>query len=66
MSRVVRWSKAVCATMSAPRPISLSQVSKTLANGLRASLFFCDVLATLHLRLEHKVDLGGAVEIREL
>jgi hypothetical protein len=52
--------------MSAPRPISLSQVSKTLANGLAADLFLCDVLAGLHLHLERKVDLERVVEIRDL
>jgi hypothetical protein len=52
--------------MSVPRPIFPPQEAKTLANGLSADLFFCDVLANPHLHLERKVDLEGVVEIREL
>jgi hypothetical protein len=62
----VRWSKAVCATLSKPGQMSPSRAAKTLANGLAADPFFCDVLANLHRRLEDKVDLEGVVEIRYL
>jgi hypothetical protein len=65
-ARVVRWLKAACATMSVPRPIFPPQAAKTLANGLAVDLLFCDVLASLHLHLQHKVDLEGVVEIRDL
>ncbi len=46
--------------------MSPSRAAKTLANGLVADLFFCDLLADLHLHLEHKVDLERVVEIRDL
>ena len=47
-------------------PMSPSRAAKTLANGVAADAFFCDVLANLHLHLEHKVDLERVVEIRDL
>jgi hypothetical protein len=62
----VRWSKAACAMLSEPSPMSPSRAAKALANGLGADLFFCDLLANLHLHLEHKVDLERVVEIRDL
>jgi hypothetical protein len=62
----VWWSKAVCATLGQPGPMSPSRAAETLANGLAADLFFCDVLANLHLHLEHKVDLEKGGEIRDL
>ena len=46
--------------------MSSPQAAKTLANGLAADLFFCDVLASLHRHLEHKVDLERVAEIRDL
>jgi len=63
---VVRWLKAACAMLSEPNPTSPPQAAKTLANGLAVDLFFCDVLASLHLHLGHKVDLEGVVGIRDL
>jgi hypothetical protein len=72
-ARVVRWSKAVCAVLSEPRPTPPSLAAKTVANGRAADLFFCDLFANLHLHLEqmvdlerHKVDLEGVVEVRDL
>jgi hypothetical protein len=65
-ARVVRWLKAACAILSEPSPTSPPQAAKTLANGLAVNPFFCDVLASLHLHLQHKVDLEGVVEIRDL
>jgi hypothetical protein len=62
----VRWSKAVCATLSRHGPMSPSRAAKTLANGLAADPFFGDVLASLHPHPEHKVDLERVVEIRDL
>ena len=53
-------------TLSQPGPMSPSRAAKTLANGLAADLFLCDVLAGLHLHLERKVDLERVVEIRDL
>jgi hypothetical protein len=60
----MRWSK--CVTLSQPGPMSPSRTAKTLANGLAAEPLFGDVLANLHLHLEHKVDLERVVEIRDL
>ncbi len=37
-----------------------------LANRTAPDAFFCDALANLHLRLEHKVDLERIAEIRDL
>ena len=65
-ARVVRWLTAACAMLSEPSPMSSPQEAQTLANGLAVDLFFCDVLASLHLHLKHKVDLEGVVEIRDL
>jgi hypothetical protein len=65
-AKVGAWSKVACATLSVLGPISLPQVAKTLADGLGADLFFCDVLASLHRHLAHKVDLEGVGEIRGL
>jgi AcrR family transcriptional regulator len=60
----VRWSNTVCAALPAPDLTSPSGVAETLANGLAADPLFCDLLANLHLHLEHEVDLDRVVEIR--
>ena len=60
----VRWSNTVCAALREPGPMSPSRVADTLANGLAADPLFCDLLANLHLHLEHEVDLDMVVEIR--
>ena len=60
----VRWSNTVCAALREPGPMSPSRVADTLANGLAADPLFCDLLANLHLHLEHEVDLDRVVEIR--
>ena len=44
--------------------MSPSRVAETLANGLAADPLFCDLLANLHLHLEHEVDPERVVEIR--
>jgi hypothetical protein len=62
----MRWSKAVCVTLSQSGPMSPSRAAKTLANSLAADPFFGNVLANLHLHLKHKVDLERVVEIRDL
>ena len=46
--------------------MSPSRAAQTLTNGLVADLFFCDVLASLHPHLEHKVNLERVTEIRAL
>ena len=60
----VRWSNTVCAALREPGPISPSRVAETLASGLAADPLFCDLLANLHLHLEHEVELDRVVEIR--
>ncbi len=65
-ARVVRWSGAVCAMLSRSGPISPSRAAKVPANRTAPDAFFCDVLANLHLHLEHKVELERIAEIREL
>lgn len=62
----MRWSNAVCATLSVPRPVSPSRMTKTLANGLAAGPLFCDVLANLHLHLQHEVEVERVGEIMGL
>ena len=59
-----RWSNILCAALREPGPMSPSRVAETLANGLAADPLFCDLLANLHLHLEHEVDLDRVVEIR--
>jgi len=54
----------VCAQLGEPGAMSPSQVAETLANGLAADPLFCDLLANLHLHLEHEVHIDRVVEIR--
>ncbi len=61
-ARVVRWSKVVCEILSQRGPMSPSREAETLANGAAANGYFCDVLANLHLHLEHKTDLERVVD----
>ena len=65
-ARVGSWSKAACAMVSKHGLMSFSRAAKTLANGRAADLFLCDVLASFHLHLEHKLHLKRVVEIRDL
>jgi AcrR family transcriptional regulator len=60
----VRWSNAVCDKVGESGPMSPSQVAEMLANGLADDPLFCDLLANLHLHLEHEVDIDRVVEIR--
>jgi AcrR family transcriptional regulator len=59
-----RWSNTVCAALREPGPMSPSRVAEALANGLAADPLFCDLLANLHLHLEHEVDLDRVLEVR--
>jgi AcrR family transcriptional regulator len=59
----VRWSNAVCDDLS-EGAMSPERVAETLANGLAADPLFCDLLANLHLHLEHEVEIERVVEIR--
>lgn len=60
----VRWSDTVCAQLSEPGPMSQSRVAETLAHSLAADPLFCDLLANLHLHLEHEVDVDRVVEVK--
>lgn len=60
----VRWSKTVCESLGEPGPMSHSRVAEALANGLAADPLFCDLLANLHLHLEHEVDVDRVVEVK--
>jgi len=60
----VRWSNTVCGELAEPGPTSPARVAETLANGLAADPLFCDLLANLHLHLEHEVDIERVVDIR--
>lgn len=60
----VRWSSTVCEQLNEPPPMSPVQVAETLANGLAADPLFCDLLANLHLHLEHEVEIEKVVDIR--
>ena len=68
LHRAIRDRNAyhVCNThgvLREPGPTSSSRVAETLANGLAADPRFCDLLANVHLHLEHEVDLDRVVEI---
>jgi AcrR family transcriptional regulator len=60
----VRWSKTVCERLAKPGSMSAEHVAATLAKGLAADPLFCDLLANLHLHLEHEVDADRVVEIK--
>jgi AcrR family transcriptional regulator len=59
-----RWSGTVCEELGKPGRKSPALVAETLANGLAADPLFCDLLANLHLHLEHEVDVDRVVEVR--
>jgi len=58
----VRWSTTVCDDLAGPT--SPSRVAEVLANALAGDPLFCDLLANLHLHLEHEVHVDRVVEIR--
>jgi AcrR family transcriptional regulator len=62
----VRWSAAVCEQLRGTGPMSPSRVAEALAAGLAADPLFCDLLANLHLHLEHEVEIDRVLEIREI
>ena len=59
-----RWESHVCTALSEPGPMSPARVATTLTSGLVADPLFCDMLANLHLHLEHEVDADVVVEVR--
>jgi AcrR family transcriptional regulator len=61
-----RFSDTVCASLSEAGPMSPARVADTLANGLAADPLFCDLLANLHLHLEHEVALEQVLEFKAI
>lgn len=59
-----RWAEHTCATLDRPGPATPARVAEALADGLVADPLFCDMLANLHLHLEHEVDLDRVVEVK--
>ncbi len=60
----VRWSNTVRASLAEPGPMSPARVAAALADGLAADPLFCDLLANLHLHLEHEVEVNRVVEVK--
>lgn len=58
------WSATVCAALSGPGPMSPARVATVLTDSLAADPLFCDMLANLHLHLEHEVDADRVIEVR--
>jgi AcrR family transcriptional regulator len=61
-----RFSATVCESLGEPRPTSPARVADALADGLAADPLFCDLLANLHLHLEHEVALEQLLEFKEI
>lgn len=61
-----RWSDAVCSALAEPGPGSPARVAEALAHGLVADPLFCDLLANLHLHLEHEVDVERVAEVKQI
>ena len=61
-----RFSHTVCESLAEPGPMSPARVADALANGLAADPLFCDLLANLHLHLEHEVALEQVMEFKEI
>jgi AcrR family transcriptional regulator len=60
----VKWSSTVCEKLAEPGPMSPARVAEALASGLAADPLSCDLLANLHLHLEHEVEVERVVDIR--
>jgi AcrR family transcriptional regulator len=61
-----RFSDTVRESLGEPGPMSPARVGEALANGLAADPLFCDLLANLHLHLEHEVALEQVLEFKEI
>jgi AcrR family transcriptional regulator len=62
----VRWSQTVSEELRRPGPMSPSRVAATLAAALAADPLFCDLLANLHLHLEHEVKIDRVIEAKRV
>ena len=45
--------------------MSPSRVAAALADGMAADPLFCDLLANLHLHLEHEVEIERVLEVKQ-
>ena len=61
-----RFSDTVCESLGEPGPMSPARVAEALAQGLAADPLFCDLLANLHLHLEHEVDLEQVLGFKQI
>src|SRR6202044_1700467 len=61
-----RFSDTVCQSLGEPGPMSPARVAEALAPGLAADPLFCDLLANLHVHLEHEVALERVLEFKEV
>ena len=61
-----RFSATVCESLGEAGPTSPARVADALADGLAADPLFCDLLANLHLHLEHEVALEQVLEFKEI
>lgn len=61
-----RFSDTVCESLRQPGPMSPGRVAEALAQGLADDPLFCDLLANLHLHLEHEVELDRVLEFKEI
>ncbi len=59
-----RWSDTVREKLAQPGPMTPSRVAQTLSNGLADDPLFCDLLANVHLTLQHEVDVDMVVEVK--
>src|SRR5246127_3653313 len=62
----VRWSTTVSKKLAKPGAKSPSRIAVTLAEALAEDPLFCDLLANLHLHLEHEVDADRVIEVRRI
>lgn len=62
----VRWSNRVCEGLRDAGPMSPSRVARELVDGLAADPLFCDLLANLHLHLEHEVKIDRVLEVKQI
>jgi len=61
-----RFADSVSESLREPGPTSPSRVAEALANGLAADPLFCDLLANLHVHLEHEVELERVLGFKEI
>lgn len=62
----VRWSDTVSDKLAEPGASSPSRIAETLADALADDPLFCDLLANLHLHLEHEVDAERVIEVKRI